>query len=296
VEQKKHNNSEQTFSQKVKKLENKVQVLEVQLKKIKSNNETNNNVKEVRLKKSKFDYFTSITAMILTIVTIGLSLFVFFTQHNFNRRNQTLILREEIDVEHIGRSSDDLSYEITLIAEQGGIVSAMLVNFNENDVFHSQLRHGTIQRNRVAFRVEAIWTPESELPEEEGVQRWVRVHNIIEFALVIQDTRSEWHVFYLIIRPAIDSTSYTITRIDSGEEVSISYQDKDFLILSTRLINLSTVERRIEEFLENNNEFTLAVGTTFRTVAKIDFLMSSPELVFNRMRQITRDINQSWKD
>jgi len=241
------------------------------------------------------------------------------SNYALGRVNQNLVLYEIPHMEYI----EDGKYEVTLTVQQGSISEAVLVNFFNEEITYAQKTRNVAAGGRLSFEIGTreidsrnIRAQDSLSAPSIGLEGIVTLRNIAEFALVLQDTRNEWHVFYFLIRPPIyfdDNANliYGFEMFDPENNESLGYVKHDgplaqyseqVLIINSRLINYASIANKVRDF-PSENEFAIFEegwemqaddGTKVSGNPKftIPYTVSYPGLILNRMHQIWADINQ----
>jgi len=265
----------------------------------------------------KFTWVTTISSILIALATLATSVVVALMYHSnytLNRMNQNLALNENPHLEYI----NDGKYEITLVVQQGGISRAILVNFTEEGVVYSSKSSGITLGRELSFEIgtREIYVPVQEVDSPgRGFGDIITLRDISEFALVLQDTRNEWHVFYFLIRPPVyfDSGAELVYRVEmwdpSTAELigSVNHSSsparymEEILIIDAGLINQATVVSKLENFPEQNEFSIFEDGWEMQAESgerakgdprlTIPYTLPRPDLVFERIQQILKDIN-----
>lgn len=247
-------------------------------------------------KKGKKSFFINTLDVIYKIVAIVtfISLIIAYRQYIIDVNNRGLVFCEEIKLKY----DSDNNYSVEFQKEQGGIKKAYLADVSYNGINYKCL-NSKLEDCKLEFNSLDI---NSEMLSEE-----LHIADIKHFAVVIQDTTNNWHIFYYIVQPEIDfdNLSYrlcvTIDGKEYANETELKKNEMHYIVLDCNLINKSTIEKELNNSTLN---FTIYLepfdvhgpnGEIFESNPRIEVPYTKPdtEEIYTNIQQIREDIKSS---
>lgn len=292
---------------------------EIHLKK--EQNEILKNILEILngndTKRNKSYNWTNIISLILSIISIGASIFTTYSIFKMEGFNKCLLLS---DIELKIDDSNEDSYLIEFDIKQGGIKKAFIATISDEGTIKYDNISEKAGKKTISFTRNAevnqfnLSDCEIVIQNRGGVQNGslngiIEKKYISDFAFVILDTTDQWWVYYIIVSPEYVPNNSVYCLYVYGEdaeliakhEKQLETQEITYTVIDGSLTNIVTIRDKIESELKkdynlyNSDEcFSGINGEVFRCNPKIINLYKPPDAedVYNNILNIHEDIDK----